>query len=625
MSAILVRVNTNHVSIDTRDFYEALNSMSQYGRDGSNIWIKDSVGLGQHLLYITPESHYEKLPYETETEVIVFDGRLDNRTELANRFGLSDKESKVTPDSQLALNAYLLWGESCTSYLLGDFAFAIWSKPKQSLFCARDHIGVRPIYYYHEGSTFIAATDIRAFHAFSDITCKIDEMQIASFLFWPYETPKKTFFQNIHIVPPGQQQALQSGLLRQSSHWNPRNAPDIRYKTPTEYSEHLYELLRTATSSRVRTSYPVGAHISGGLDSSGVAVLANRILREQGRQLEMAYTWSPDEETYSLEPGDERKNIQAICKQEQIACHYGAATGRDFRHFLARDMAVESTPELYEELSVIAHAGSKGIRVLVSGWGGDEGVTYGGGGYLAYLLRHGRLVRLAQITRGETGIRHFRRMMRFLFRHAIIPLLPNIVYNRVDPFHQVYNRFRYISSSFAAHFPDPRELRTLNFRETSNPRDLQITLMKTGHLADRMSTWAVWSSEYHLQHTYPLTDRRILEFAVGLPPDMLYQEKMWRFLYRDALRDMLPRSLGKNDVANEHKRRDHRITCWQILADEVQSGQWSMDIPWLDMDAFRKNVIAVPQNLTMGDITHFAALRSCVRVAYLWQRYMSKK
>ena len=145
--------------------------LSHRGPDGSGLWCEGSVGLGHQMLWTTPESLHEKLPLEADGLVITADARVDNREELLPELGLREDVS----DSEVILETYRKWGRNCVDRLLGDFAFVVWDKAKGELFCARDHMGVKPFYYYHEpGKIFAFATEIKAL--FASIVCMAREI-----------------------------------------------------------------------------------------------------------------------------------------------------------------------------------------------------------------------------------------------------------------------------------------------------------------------------------------------------------------------------------------------------------------------------------------------------------------
>mgnify|MGYP000875659545 CR=1 FL=1 len=156
--------------------------LSHRGPDGSGLWYEGSIALGHQMMHTTPESLYEILPFEHVNSdlVITADARIDNRNELAPLLGLKDVKS--VSDSTYILMAYKKWGEKCPDKLLGDFAFAIWDKKNETLFCARDHMGVKPLYYFLSDSVFIFSTEIKALLGFPGVSNKLNELGVAFYL-----------------------------------------------------------------------------------------------------------------------------------------------------------------------------------------------------------------------------------------------------------------------------------------------------------------------------------------------------------------------------------------------------------------------------------------------------------
>ncbi|EPC03540.1 hypothetical protein L861_18565 [Litchfieldella anticariensis FP35 = DSM 16096] len=625
MSAILGRIHFSGDPVDPHGFQAAMTALSTYGREGSDVWIDGPVALGYQHLVISPESAHEAQPLALDGLAIVADAIIDNREQLLDQLLLNSNGRAAIPDSQIILHAYRRWGRECVSRLEGDFAFAIWDTRHQALFCARDHIGSRPLFFYHGDDRFLFSTDIRGLLAFSDISFTIDEYRVASFLIWPLDANENSFFQHIRHVRPGHYLHACRGRLEQQPHWHPQEVASIRYRHREEYSEHFRELLEAAVADRLRTRFPVGSHISGGLDSTGVTILANRLLRAESRELDMSYTWAPPvSERYPLSnsPRDERRIIADICQREDIACHYGTATGRDFHDFLARDIAVEGSTDLFEELPVMAHAGQRGIRVILSGWGGDESATFSTRGYPAYLLKRGQWLTLFDVTRiSAGGLRHVMRMARFLWQSALLPLMPDAVYDRFTPFLRTDRLEQFIRPDFIDRFPQVWSQRGLAWREYADPMKIQAILLQNGHLASRMTTWANWSAPQGLIYRYPLTDIRLLRFTMGLPPDLLWHNGVARYLYRNALRDILPRNLGKQDISNEQKRMDMRLECWRLLADEAKNGQFRQYCDWLDTPSLHARIMDVPEHVSSHNLLKFIPLPSTLQTWHLWRRY----
>ena len=150
--------------VEKTDIEKMLNIIVHRGPDGSRIWTDGPIGFGHRMLWTTPESLNEKLPFSNKTEElsITADARIDNRDELISTFDLPGRSRQTIADSELILTAFEKWGEGCPERLLGDFSFAIWDSRKNRLFCARDHMGIKPFYYYLSDKLFVFASEIKA-------------------------------------------------------------------------------------------------------------------------------------------------------------------------------------------------------------------------------------------------------------------------------------------------------------------------------------------------------------------------------------------------------------------------------------------------------------------------------
>jgi asparagine synthase (glutamine-hydrolysing) len=136
-------------------------ALAHWGPDGNGLWHDEQCGLGQRLLFNTPEALHEQLPRWVEDARIAFtaEARIDNRAELCDIFAIPHNERATTPDSDLILRAYCKWGEACPDHLLGDWSFAVWHPDERKLFVARDHHGNTSLVYWQQGEQFAFASD----------------------------------------------------------------------------------------------------------------------------------------------------------------------------------------------------------------------------------------------------------------------------------------------------------------------------------------------------------------------------------------------------------------------------------------------------------------------------------
>ncbi len=269
--------------------------MAGYGRDGAETWHDGPIVLGQQLTYITPESRHERLPYQDVQSglIIAADARLDNREELFDVFRIDHSERRKISDSQLILLAYRHRAEDCPAHLLGDFAFAIWDGEKRQMFCARDFMGVRPFYYFESSQRFCFASDIAALLTFRDLPCRLDLQYVRAQLeFYHFYHQELSFYENIKKLPAATSLIVRPEVLHRQKYWSPGPTGEIRYPKDEAYIEQLRFLMESAVASRIRTTFPTGSHISGGLDSSSITVLAARALRKENRTLH-GFSWAP--------------------------------------------------------------------------------------------------------------------------------------------------------------------------------------------------------------------------------------------------------------------------------------------------------------------------------------------
>ena len=382
MSAICGIVELTDKPVTLEAIERLMDAVSVYGPNGSGIWREGSAALGHQMLHVTPESQTETLPWHDAESglVITADAILDNRDELIDALNLKDALSSVKgaegeeiPDSLLILQAYRKWGEGCAVRLLGDFAFAIWDARARKLFCARDHIGAKAFCYYYDGVRHLVfAPEIRPLLALPNLPLLFDETAIY-LLLTNRQLPdcEMTCYRNIRHLPPAHTLTLSASGLTLKEYWRPEDAPNIRYQQEGAYVERLRELMQQAVRCRLRSVFPIGAHLSSGIDSSAVAVIAARQLHGTGRELAQTFSWSPSPEKVDFVSQDERHHILEICEREGLTCTYiPLATEEDHRTFWERDISLDPTSTLHKEVFIQQAAAQRQIRVLLSGWGG---------------------------------------------------------------------------------------------------------------------------------------------------------------------------------------------------------------------------------------------------------------
>jgi asparagine synthase (glutamine-hydrolysing) len=513
VSAIYGVVTTDGAPVARETLAPIAAALSFYGPDGHGQWCGESAGLGHLMLHVTSESLQERQPASLRSAprlIITADARIDNRDELFDALGVPLAGRDKTPDSSLILLAFERWGEDCPKKLLGDFAFAIWNQRDRSLFCARDPFGAGPFVYHHGARRFIFASDINGVLASIEAP-RLNHPLVAAYLQMKtyYAEKRLTFFEDVVKLEPGHIATLCNGELRTSCYWSPEDVAEIHDPDGADYAEQLGSLFRQALECRIRSAFPVGSHLSGGLDSSAVTIQASRLLRAQGKEL-AAFSWSPTSDSLEGEHG----RIDAICRQENISCEFVPATAASLIETFRRDFTVEPMAMMAREANVQARAKARQVRVILSGWGGDDAVT----------------------CRAVRSRRAFASL-----RELIIASLPDSVYALAIGNAFLEPEAPCIRDEFAQRYRrEVRAMRAPPFRRLSGIRANICRYLGGGHLSYRMEHWAASGARNGLVYRYPMLDRRLVEFALGTKASKRPGNDQRRGLFRRAIGGLLP-------------------------------------------------------------------------------------
>ena len=560
------------------------------GEPAQAIWGDASIGLqaAPNAAPSASEIHRLRLDRSQHSLAITADVRLDNRAELSALLDLPTSERPAVADELLILLAYLKWGSDCPEHLLGDFAFAIWDPVQQRVFCARDHVGAKRFYYFLAEELFAFGSDLAELVRRINIPSALHGDYVAAHLLVDnFEHPELTFLDSIRKLPPAHTLIVGTNTSRKRRYWNPADAPDVRLVRDDDYVDAFVEIFQDAVHARLRGAASIGAHVTGGLDSSSIAVLAARQLREQAQSL-TCYCWEPPPS--DLAPPidgaeDERRLIAAVCQQEALPLRYQSLTSEDLVAVLKRDVRVQPTVDtLVHEQLVQRQAEADGVDVILSGWGGDELIGFNGRGYLPELLLQGRWRHLYQISKQRSP-----RVWRFLFRQALLPIAPAWLRDNYD---RLKSRSRGVPATAFLNSSCLPEIRAAAARLTSDRtwsgvgiRRMQLQLMELGHLTQRMESWASSGAKHRLEYRYPLLDKRIIEFALGLPAEQFVNGPWTRYLMRNAVAGLVPQEVqwhrDKSDPVRSEILRDVTPDAYKQVAaqlaeqsDEIDGSQY---------------------------------------------------
>jgi asparagine synthase (glutamine-hydrolysing) len=568
------------------DLERMVNVLAHRGPDGSTLWQGDWVGFGHRMLWTTPESLHEKLPLVSQSGdlVLTADARIDNRAELLAALGWSDRPEGEISDSQLILAAYEKWGERCPEKLLGDFAFAIWDSRQQQVVCARDHFGVKPFYYYYRpGRVFVFASEIKALLCLAEVPRRLNEVRVADFLAPMLEDRAITFYQDILRLPPAQAMIVRRTEVQMRPYWFLGDPSELRLSCDEDYAEQFRELFTEAVRCRLRSAFPIGSTLSGGLDSSSVTCVARALLQEGGTQL---HTFSS---IFDAVPQcDERPFIQAVLERGGFVPHFipGDQQGPlvDSDLVLWHHDEAFLGPNLYLPWRLNRAAQEAGVRVLLGGFDGDTTVSHGlaylteltyQGQWAAFAAEADELAKRANTTplnilnsyglvslqelahrwkwvafaRGVNQVsRYFNLSRRHLWlQHGVKPMIPK-------PVRQTWRKLRQrdeangcgesiVNHSFARRIGMKARIRALDGSRSGPPltlREEHRRSLSTGGLAYLLELNDRSAAAFSIEFRHPFMDKRLIEFCLALPSEQKIHQGWTRRVLRDAMAGIVP-------------------------------------------------------------------------------------
>jgi len=525
---------------------QMIQQLNYWDADYTDKVVHDSVGFGHLMLYNTPESKHEKLPfYDIDAGLtIVADARIDNREELIDKTR-ADATSGIS-DSQLILESFKIYSKRCVDHLVGAFAFVIWDTQKQELFCARDHIGFKPFYYYMDSGLFLFGTEIRHIANYPDVDASINEQYIADALTTLKSESDQTFYKTIKKLPPAHYLLVKPESYEFRRYWDLDPKKEIKYNTEQEYIDHFKRLMNEAVRCRLRSAYPVGAELSGGLDSSAVTGFASQF-REINTFSHTLPDWAMDKH-FPYE--DERRFIQQVNQHCNIKNTY-AVTGEEegvlktlkrglhINQGIVQSFLGQFSDALYKK------AQETGTRTLLSGFGGDELVSYKGGGVFvehAYKLRYLKL--LKEVNYKRSFLSSAKQLLTSLVSADLYLL------KKLSGLHSGYKTPGWAHDIYNVLFLDTDFFNRMNVKERfysrkklpSDPvvRMRQYRRFHYSYFPGRLENCFASAQAQKIEYRYPLLDKRLLEFYLALPAEMKRKYGWGRYILRKSMEDLLP-------------------------------------------------------------------------------------
>ena len=515
-----------------------------------------SVGLGHVRLSIIdlPGGH-QPMSNEDGSLWITFNGEIFNYVELREKLIHAGHRFATNSDTEVILHMYAEEGEECTRHLNGQWAFAIWDTGRRKLFLSRDRVGVRPLFYTSTSKSFIFASEIKSILSHPQVQRTIDfEALDQVFTFW-CTLPPKTAFDGIRELPPGHSMAIEDGKLRIWQYWRLDYSSIDAQLGEEECADRLLGLLTDATRLRLRSDVPVGAYLSGGLDSTVVTALMKQHSASRLKTFSVTFEDAQfDESSYQQEVssflGTEHRSVR--CSYQDISNVFPDVIWHTEKPLL------RTAPAPLYLLSRLVR--SDGYKVVLTGEGSDEFL----GGY--------DLFKEAKIRRFWASDLASRR--RPLLLKRLYPYLRNLqaqsddylrAFFRVEPVDLSNPLFSHLprwnlTARLKSFYSDALkcELRSSDrhkeMQETlpdvfarwdglSQAQCLEATTLLPGYIlssqGDRMAM------AHSVEGRFPFLDYRLVEFASTIPPHLRMKVLNEKYVLKRAAGPLIPQSVKK--------------------------------------------------------------------------------
>ena len=531
-------------------------TLSHRGPDACGIHCASQAGLAHaRLSIIDLEGGQQPMSIADGNLWITFNGEIFNYVELRQELIRKGHKFATRSDTEVILHLYQEEGEACVRHLNGQWAFAIWDAPAQKLFLSRDRMGVRPLFYTLTEDSFLFASEIKALLACPDVHAELDLQALDQiFTFWT-TLPPRTAFKGVHQLPPGHSATFANGKLEVWQYWHVNYAPDADAANEEQLTDELLSLLRDAARIRLRSDVPVGAYLSGGLDSTLITALTAPLVGDKLRTFSVSFEDSEfDESPYQKEASAflRTRHSDVHCTYKDVADIFPDVV----RH--TEQPIIRTAPAPMYLLARLVR--NSGFKVVLTGEGADETM----GGY--DIFKEAKIRRFwARNPQSRMRPQLLKRLYPYMegIQRQPAAYLKHFFHvgdaELASPFFSHLPRWE-LTAKLKSFFSDSvreqlRSHSSLHEMEAALPKGfgtwnpfnqaeyLEATHLLPGYIlssqGDRMAM------AHSVEGRYPFLDYRVVEFAAKLPPHLKMKVLDQKHLLKRAASGLVPQSILK--------------------------------------------------------------------------------
>ncbi len=540
--------NRDREPVDPSTLAAMAEALAHRGPDGAGQKIDGPIGLShRRLAVIDPEGGAQ--PMSVGQVTVVHNGEIYNYRELRTELRGLGHSFRTESDTEVLGRAYLAWGEDCVRRFNGMFAFAVHDPVRRRIFAARDPFGIKPLYIWADGRRTALASEIKAFLRHPAFRPEPEPAALRDYVFFQYVLNGETFFRGVRKIRPGHALTLDtgSGAESQVRYWE----PDFTVRAACEEArcvEELRMLLHDAVRLQLRSDVPLGATLSGGLDSSLVTILASRLGGRPVRAFTGAFAEGPEFD----ESGFARIAADAAGSPIQIIRPTAAQFIETMPKIVYHMDEPAAGPGVFAQF-IVAREAARSVKVLLGGQGGDEIF----GGYARYAIAYLEQALKGAVYQSHDEGEHIVSLRSILpnlpFLRAYGPLLR---YFNAEGFFDDMDRryFRLVDRSqgdlglfapgfragldpgpvferFRGLFHDPR---TRSYYNKMVHFDLAAGLPALLHVEDRVS------AAHGVESRVPILDHRLVDLIASLPPKMKFRGAEMKYILKRAAAGIVP-------------------------------------------------------------------------------------
>jgi asparagine synthase (glutamine-hydrolysing) len=521
------------------------------GPDASGFYTEGRVFLGHRRLSIIDlAAGRQPMTNEDGTVHIVYNGEIFNHTGVRAELERAGHVYATHCDTEAILHAYEQYGPDCLSRFRGMFAFALWDSNKRRLFCARDRLGIKPLYYYWDGQLFAFGSEIKALLRHPSISARLEPELLPEYLAFGYSSEERTMYSGIRRLMPGHHLMLDmSGSrpsLRIEQYWDVPEAVPDNSLTETEWIRECRRRLEETVEMRLMSDVPLGMFLSGGVDSSAIAALMKRMVSGPVKSFSVGYS----EAEYS-ELGYARQVSERIGTE-----HHEVVVGMDeFFNALPRLIWHEDEPITWPSsvsLYFVSKLASEQVKVVLTGEGSDE-LFAGYNRYRFYLWNNEWLGRYRSVVPGplRNWVRQFigstnllKAAHRRKLQHTFLGLGESVESLYIDNFYSALSAASQQKLGASA-VPSPygNFLRYWNQRPHASPLARMLYVDQKTYLVELLMKQDQMSMATSIESRVPLLDHTFVEFAARVPENMKLRGVQGKYILKKAVEDLLPHDI----------------------------------------------------------------------------------